>query len=330
MTINVRRQWLIGCLLGLTAGLHGLAQAQATNWPNKPVRVIVPAPPGSAPDGQVRLVANKLSELWKQNVVVENVVGAAGNIGVDRVAKAPADGYTLLYNTIGPIAVNVTLMAGKLPYDPLKDLAPVSLVTKTPNFLTVPANSPFKSVSDVLAFARANPDKVRYGTPGPGTTQHLMGESLNLAENLSMISVPYKSSAQMTTDGLSGQFELLIHNAPVLLPFIQSGNLRALAITSRQRSPRMPNVPTMIEAGVKDFEITAWFGFMAPGGTPKAIVDKVSKDIQTVLKNPDINKQITDTVAEVIGSTPEEYDTFIRAEIKKWADVIVKAKIKDD
>ena len=296
MTINVRRQWLIGCLLGLTAGLHGLAQAQATNWPNKPVRVIVPAPPGSAPDGQVRLVANKLSELWKQNVVVENVVGAAGNIGVDRVAKAPADGYTLLYNTIGPIAVNVTLMAGKLPYDPLKDLAPVSLVTKTPNFLTVPANSPFKSVSDVLAFARANPDKVRYGTPGPGTTQHLMGESLNLAENLSMISVPYKSSAQMTTDGLSGQFELLIHNAPVLLPFIQSGNLRALAITSRQRSPRMPNVPTMIEAGVKDFEITAWFGFMAPGGTPKAIVDKVSKDIQTVLKNPDINKQITDTM----------------------------------
>jgi tripartite-type tricarboxylate transporter receptor subunit TctC len=314
----------------LVAGLHGLASAQVANWPSKTVRIIVPAPPGSAPDGQVRLVANKLSELWRQNVVVENVVGAAGNIGVDRVAKASADGYTLLYNTIGPIAVNVTLMAGKLPYDPLKDLAAVSLVTKTPNFLTVPASSPFKTVADVLAYARANPGKVRYGTPGPGTTQHLMGESLNLAENLSMMSVPYKSSAQMTTDGLSGQFELLIHNAPVLLPFIQAGNLRALAITSRQRSPRMPNIPTMIEAGVKDFEITAWFGFMAPAGTPKALVDKVSKDVQTVLKMPEIHKQITDTVAEVVGSTPEEYDTFIRAEIKKWAEVIVKAKIKDD
>lgn len=330
MTVNCRRQWMMGCLLGLAVGLHGVAQAQAANWPNRPVRVIVPAPPGSAPDGQVRLIANKLSELWKQNVVVENVVGAAGNIGADRVAKAPADGYTLLYNTIGPIAVNVTLMAGKLPYDPLKDLVPVSLATKTPNFLTVPASSPFKTVSDVLAYARANPQKVRYGTPGPGTTQHLMGESLNLVENLSLVSVPYKSSAQMTTDGLSGQFELLIHNAPVLLPFIQSGNLRALAITSRERAPRVPNVPTMIEAGVKDFEITAWFGFMAPGGTPKAIVDKVSADIQTVLKTPDIHKQITDTVAEVIGSTPEEYDTFIRAEIKKWAEVIVKAKIKPD
>jgi tripartite-type tricarboxylate transporter receptor subunit TctC len=146
-----RRSWLIGCLLGMTLGLQGVAQAQA--WPIKPVRIVVPAPPGSAPDGQVRLIANKLSEIWQQNVVVENVVGAAGNIGADRVAKAPADGYTLLYNTIGPIAVNVTLMAGKLPYDPLKDLAPVSLVTKTPNFLTVPASSSFKSVSDVLAFA---------------------------------------------------------------------------------------------------------------------------------------------------------------------------------
>ena len=330
MKINRRRQWIMAGLLGLVAGLPALSQAQASNWPNRPVRVIVPAPPGSAPDGQVRLIANKLSELWQQNVVVENVVGAAGNIGADRVAKAPSDGYTLLYNTIGPIAVNVTLMAGKLPYDPLKDLTPVSLVTKTPNFLTVTASSPFKSVSDVLAFAKANPQKIRYGTPGPGTTQHLMGESLNLAENISMISVPYKSSAQMTTDGLSGQFELLMHNAPVLLPFIQAGTLRALAITSRERSPRMPNVPTMIEAGVKDFEITAWFGFMAPGGTPKAIVDKVSRDVRTVLRNPDVNKQISDTVAEVIGSTPEEYDTFIRAEIKKWAEVIVKAKIKDD
>ena len=321
---------LLPVLLTLAVNARAQSPDAAANWPNKPVRVIVPAPPGSAPDGQVRLIANKLSELWQQNVVVENVVGAAGNIGADRVAKAPADGYTLLYNTIGPIAVNVTLMAGKLPYDPLKDLAPVSLVTKTPNFLTVPPSSPFKSVADILAFARANPQKIRYGTPGPGTTQHLMGESLNLAENISMVSIPYKSSAQMTTDGLSGQFEILIHNAPVLLPFIQAGTLRALAITSRERSPRMPNVPTMIEAGVKDFEITAWFGFMAPGGTPKAIVDKVSRDVKTVLRNPEVNKQISDSLAEVIGSTPEEYDAFIRAEIKKWAEVIVKAKMKDD
>ena len=316
-------------LRALLLTLAGLSAAHA-QYPTKPIRVIVPVPAGGTPDVVARLVVPGMGKLLGQNVVIDNRGGAGSLIGTEMAARAPADGYTLLYNTIGPIAVNVTLMAGKLPYDPLKDLAPVSLVTKTPNFLTVPPSSPFKSVADILAFARANPQKIRYGTPGPGTTQHLMGESLNLAENISMVSIPYKSSAQMTTDGLSGQFEILIHNAPVLLPFIQAGTLRALAITSRERSPRMPNVPTMIEAGVKDFEITAWFGFMAPGATPKAIIDKVSRDVKTVLRNPEVNKQISDSVAEVIGSTPEEYDTFIRSEIKKWAEVIVKAKIKDD
>ena len=320
---------LVGICAALLFGHAGL-WAQSLNWPSKSVRIVVPAPPGSAPDAQVRIIANKLGELWRQNVVVENVVGAAGNIGADRVAKASADGHTLLYNTVGPIAVNVTLMAGKLPYDPLKDLVAVSLATKTPNLVTVPPSSAFKSVAEVLAYARQHPQKIRYGTPGPGTTQHLMGESLNLSENISMVSVPYKSSAQMTTDGLSGQFELLIHNAPVLLPFIQAGQLRTLAITSKERSPRMPQVPTMMEAGVKDFEMTAWFGFMAPGGTPKALVDKISKDIQTVLKTPEVNRQITDSMSEVIGSSPEEYDAFIRSEIKRWAEVIHKAKISDN
>jgi tripartite-type tricarboxylate transporter receptor subunit TctC len=329
MRVFFKRSFLV--CLGLVLGdlQTGWIHAQTPIWPNKSVRIIVPAPPGSAPDGQVRIIANQLSGIWKQNVLIENVVGAAGNIGVDRVAKASADGYTLLYNTMGPIAVNVTLMAGKLPYDPLKDLVPISLATKTPNLMTVAANSPFKSVADALAYARAHPEKIRYGTPGPGTTQHLMGESLNLSENISMVSVPYKSSAQMTTDGLSGQFELLFHNAPVLLPYVQSGQLRALAITSKVRSPRLPNVPTMMEAGIKDFELNAWFGFMAPAGTPKGIVDKMAKDIQTVLKLPEVHQQIADTVTEVVGSSPDAYDAFIKFEIKKWAEVIQKANISD-
>jgi len=305
------------------------AQAQ-TKWPDKGVRIIVPAPPGSAPDSQVRLIGQKLSEKWGQAVVIENVVGAAGNIGTDRVAKAPPDGYTFLYNTIGPTAVNPTLMAGKMPYDVEKDLIPVSLATKTPNFITVHPSVPANNMQELIALVKKDPSKIRYGTPGPGTTQHLTGELLNLLAGIKMISIPYKSSAQMTTDGLGGQFEVLIHNTPVLLPYIRSNAVRAIGITSEARSPAQPEVPTVIEQGLKDFEITAWFGFMAPAGTPKTIVDQLSKDVAEVLATPEINKRISETATEVIGSTPEFYAAFVKSETAKWKEVIIKAKMTSD
>ncbi len=320
-------------LVGLTlcswlASLTGVAQAQVRPWPEKAVRIVVPAPPGSAPDGLVRMLGQKLSEIWGQSVTVENVVGASGNIGTDRVAKAPPDGYTLLFNTLGPIAVNYTLFGGKLPYDPVKDLAPISLVAKMPNFITVSASSPVHSLQELILLAKKEPGKFRFGTAGPGTTQHLTGELLNLRAGIQMTSVPYKSSAQMTTDGIGGQIEVLIHNAPVLLPHMKAGTLRPLAVTGHNRTAAAPDVPTMAEAGVSDFEITAWFGLMAPGGTPQSIVHKISTDVATVVALPDVRDRILAQASEPVSSTPEEYAAFIQSEIKKWSMVIRQANIQ--
>ena len=313
------------CLLALSP-----AQAQTRAWPERPVKIVVPAPPGSAPDAMVRLLGNKLAETWGQTVTIENVVGASGNIGTDRVAKAPSDGYTLLYNTIGPIAVNVTLFAGKLPYDPLKDLAPISLVVKVPNLLTVHPGLPFKSVRDLIAAAKRDGGKVRYATAGPGTTQHLSGELLNMLAGLQMTGIPYKSSAQMTTDAIGGQFELMFHNAPVVLPHIKAGSLRALAITSNKRSASVPDVPTMIEAGVDKFEITAWFGFMAPAATPPAVIQKVSADVARLVASAEVQNRILADASEPVGGTPDEYGTFIRAEIAKWREVVRQTNMKPE
>jgi tripartite-type tricarboxylate transporter receptor subunit TctC len=314
------------CILFLPAS----TAAQTRAWPERPVKLVVPAPPGSAPDAMARLLSNKLSEIWGQTVTVDNVVGASGNIGTDRVAKAPADGYTLLYNTIGPIAVNVTLFAGKLPYDPLKDLTPVSLVVKAPNIMTVHPGLPYRSVKDVIDAAKKDPGKIRYGTAGPGTTLHLAGELLNTLTGIQTNGIPYKSSAQMTTDAIGGQFEVMFHNAPVVLPHIKAGSLRALAITSAKRSASAPDLPTMIEAGVNGFEVTAWFGFMAPSGTSAAIVQKISADVVRLVATPEIQKRMLDEASEPVGSNPESYAAFIRAETAKWSDVVKTANMKPE
>ena len=320
---------LLGVALSATFMLSA-AQAQTRAWPERPVKVIVPAPPGSAPDAMVRLLGAKLADLWGQPVTIENVVGASGNIGTDRAAKAPADGYTLLYNTIGPIAVNGTLFAGKLPYDPVKDLAPVSLVVKVPNILTVHPGLPYRNVRDLIAAAKKDPGKIRYATAGPGTTQHLSGELLNTLVGIQTTGIPYKSSAQMTTDAIGGQFEVMFHNAPVVLPHIKAGSLRALAITSAKRSPSIPDAPTMVEAGVNGFEITAWFGFMAPAGVPPAIIQKISTDVARLVASSDVQARMLGDASEPVGGTPDEYAAFIRSEITKWAAVVKQANMKPE
>jgi tripartite-type tricarboxylate transporter receptor subunit TctC len=316
------------CALVLAAQLMFQPAAQAqTRYPDKSVRVVAPAPPGSAPDFLVRLVGQKLSEAWGQPVVIDNVVGASGNIGTERVAKAPADGYTLLFNTIGPIAVNVSLF-DKLPYDPIKDLAPVSLVAKMPNILTVNPAVPVKNLAELIALAKKEPGRLRYGTAGPGTTQHLSGELLNTLAGIQLVGVPYKSSAQMTTDALGGQIEVLFHNAPVLLPHLKSGGLRGIAITSAKRSAAAPELPTMAEAGVPGFEITAWFGFMTPRGTPQAIIAKIHADVARIVASPEVHERILSQASEPVGNSPEEYAAFIDAEITKWRAVIKQANVK--
>lgn len=322
---NIAKQTVFSiaaAVLGASLLAHSTTHAQARPYPERSVRMVVPAPPGSAPDFLARLLGQKLSETWGQAVVIDNVVGASGNIGTDRVAKAVPDGYTLLFNTIGPIAVNGSLFGSKLPYDPVKDLAPISLVAKMPNLLTVNPGVPVKSLKELIAAAKKAPGKLSYGTAGAGTTQHLSGELLNTLAGIKLVSIPYKSSAQMTTDALGGQFEVLFHNAPVLLPYIKAGTLRPIAITSATRSTVLPDVPTMIEAGVPGFEITAWFGIMAPGGTPQPLIQKISADVARIIATPEVQERILSQASEPVGNRPEEYAAFINTEIVKWRDLI--------
>ena len=316
--------------MGASLLTPSLTHAQPRPYPERSVRMVVPAPPGSAPDVLARMVGQKLSEAWGQALVIDNVVGASGNIGTERVVKAVPDGYTLLFNTIGPIAVNGSLFGAKLSYDPIKDLAPISLVAKMPNLLTVNPGVPVKSLKELIAAAKKAPGKLSYGTAGPGTTQHLSGELLNTLAGIKLVSIPYKSSAQMTTDALGGQIEVLFHNAPVLLPFIKAGTLRPIAVTSATRSAALPDVPTMIEAGVPGFEITAWFGLMAPGGTPQAIIQKIYVDVARIVSMPDVQERILSQASEPVGNRPDEYAAFINAEVIKWRDLIKQTNMKAD
>jgi tripartite-type tricarboxylate transporter receptor subunit TctC len=312
----------LALLLTASCG-NTLAQA----YPTRAVRLIVPAPPGSAPDFLSRLIGPKLADMWSQPIVIDNVVGAGGNIGTDRVAKAAPDGYTLLFNTIGPIGVNVS-MYKDLPYDPQRDLAPITLVAKVPNILVVHPSVPVRNVQELIAYGRQNPGKLRYASPGSGTSPHLAAELLNTTTGLKMVHIPYKSSAQMTTDLLGGQVEVMFHNAPVVLPHIKTGAVRGLGVTSSKRQSSAPDIPTIAEAGVPGFEVTAWFGFMAPGATPPAIISKVHADVVKVLAMPDVRERMLPQAAEPVGNTPQEYAAFIAAEIAKWAKVVRESGAK--
>ena len=222
------------------------------------------------------------------------------------------------------------MFGDKLPYDPVKDLAPVSLVIKMPNLLTVNPKLPVRNLAELIAMAKKEPGKLRYGTAGAGTTQHLSGELLNTLADINLVGIPYKSSAQMTTEAIGGQIEVLFHNAPVLLPHIKAGTLRPIAITSTKRSASAPDVPTMSEAGVSGFEVTAWFGFMAPAATSPALIRKISADVVRIVATPEIQERILSQASEPVGSSPEEYAAFIKSEIAKWRDVIRQANIKAD
>ncbi len=312
----------LGCVL-----IAPPAVAQA--YPSKPVRIITPAPPGSAPDFLLRIMSPKFSELWGHPVIVDNIVGASGHIGTERVAKSAPDGYTLLFNTIGPIAINMNLF-DKLPFDPIKDLMPISLVAKVPNILCVYPGLPVKTLTELIDYARKNPEKLRYGSAGSGTTPHLSGELFSAMTGVKLVHVPYKSSAQMTTDTIGGQVEVIWHNAPVVLPHVKAGTLRGLAITSDRRNDYAPELPTHHEAGVPGYEVTAWFGIMTPTGTPQAVISRVHADTVKIVNMADVKERFLSQAAAPVGNTPEEFGAFIRAEIDKWSKVIKKSGAKVD
>lgn len=296
-------------------------------FPDKPVRMIIPAPPASGPDSLARLLATKLGDVWNQPVIIENVVGAGGVIGHDKGAKSAPDGYTILMGLIGPMSVSISLVQ-KMPYDPVKDLTPITLLGTFANLLVVHPSVPVNNLRELIAYAKQNPGKVRYGHPGSGTSNHLSAEQFNMLAGLKVDGIPYKASSQMTTDLLGGHIEMMFHNAPVVLPHVKSGAMKGIAITSGQRNQSAPEIPTLNEAGLPGYEVTSWYAMYAPSGTPLPIIQKLNTDIAKVLALPDVKAWFDTQAAQAGGGSPEALAAFQAAETIKWRTLIKAADIK--
>ena len=317
-------------VLGLSA-LAPAAQAQTpdANWPSKPIRWIVPFPPGGAMDAIARTLGEKAARTLGQPFVIENRPGAGGNIGADFVAKSPADGYTLMITSIG-MATNKPLYR-KLSYDPIKDFAPVGVLAVVPNILVTNSTQPqIKSVADVVAAAKAAPGKLTYASAGNGTSIHLAGEVFTSLAGVNMLHIPYKGSGPAVSDLLGGQVNYMFDSITSARPHIQSGKLRALAVTTAKRSTSMPDVPTMEEAGIKGYEVSPWFAAFMPAGTPPAIVKKLNQTFVAAMKQPDVIERFQAIGAEVVGSTPEEAVRHLQAESQRWTRLINERGIQMD
>jgi len=316
----------LGALLAVMA-VPTLAQAPA--YPTKPIRLVVPFPAGGTTDILARAVAQKLTEAWGQPVIVDNRPGAGGNIGSELVAKAAPDGYTLEMGTVGTHAINASLYA-KMPYDHVKDFVPVILIAGVPNVLVVYPSVPVNSVAELIAYAKANPGKLNFASSGSGTSIHLSGELFKVMSGVQMTHVPYKGSAPAVQDLLGGQVQLMFDNLPSALPHIKAGKLRALAVTSAQRAPVLPDVPTIAEAALPGFEASSWFGVLAPAGTSPAIVVKLNAEIAKWLASPEAKEKLQSQGANAAGGPPENFAKHIAAETAKWAKVVKESGAKVD
>jgi len=321
---SVLHRFAVGALLALVA-----TAASAQAYPTKPIRLVVPFPPGGATDILARDVAQKLTEAWGQQVIVDNRPGAGGNIGSELVAKSAPDGYTLEMGTVGTHAINASLYA-KMPYDHVKDFVPVILVAGVPNVLVVNPAVPANSVAELIAYAKANPGKLNFASSGNGTSIHLSGELFKFMAGVQMTHVPYKGSAPALQDLIGGQVQLMFDNLPPSLPQIKAGKLRALAVTSLARAPALPDVPTMAEAGLPGYEASSWFGVLAPAGTPLAIVTKLNAEIAKWLATPEAKEKLSKQGANAAGGTPEDFAKHIAAETAKWAKVVKDSGAKID
>ena len=320
---------LLACALASATLPAANAQAPAASWPSKPIRWVVPFPPGGAMDAIARTLGEKAGKTLGQPFVIENKPGAGGNIGADFVAKQPGDGYTLMITSIG-MATNKPLY-GKLSYDPIKDFAPVSLLAVVPNVLVTNATQPdVKTAQDVIAAARKTPGKLTYASAGNGTSIHLAGEVFTSLAQVDMLHVPYKGSGPAVSDLLGGQVNYMFDSITSARPHIESGKLRALGLTTAKRSKSLPNVPTLAEAGLPGYEVSPWFAVFMPAATPKDIVAKVNAALLEAMKDPDVVKRFETIGAEPVGSTPEEMAQHLARESERWTKLIQERGIKLD
>ena len=305
------------------------AMTSAQSFPARPVKLVVPFPAGGPLDVTGRLIAQKLTEAWGQSVVVENRPGAGGNIGVDLVAKSAPDGYTIVMGALSTHAVNPSLYP-KMPYDAIKDFAPITLLATTPNVLVVNPALPINSVKDLVAYAKANPGKLSFGSGSNGSAGHLAGELFKVDTGTDIVHIPYKGGAPATQALLAGDVQFMFDNLANAMPQIKAGKLKALAVTTADRSRLAPELPTMSEAGVPGFDISTWFGLLAPAGTPKDVIAKWNAEVTKILNSPEMRERLTALGAEAAPTTPEQFAAFIQREMSKYARIVKMSGAKVD
>jgi len=302
--------------------------AHAETWPSKPIRLIVPFPPGGGTDLIARELVHKMTS-YGYSFIVDNRPGSGGNIGVDAAAKSSPDGYTFVLGQTSNLAINPTLYP-KLPYDPIKDLTPVSLVASAPLVIVAGAATPYKSLAEIVSTAKAKPDSINFASSGNGTVSHLAAELFQKEAGIKLTHIPYKGATQGVTDVIGGQVQLYISSIPTLQPHIKSGKMRAIAVTSAKRVPEMPQVPTVAESGYPNFDAVTWFGILGPANLPKDVVAKLNADINKALKDDDLSKKLAAEGATAAGDTPEQFAKLIRDDIARWGNVVKESGAKID
>ena len=313
-------------LFAVLAAIALDAAAQA--WPEKTVRVMVPFAPGGQTDIVGRILAEKYTQLWGKPVLVENRIGASGSIGTEAVAKSPPDGYMLQIAAINTHGANPALYGPKLPYDPVRDFTPIAFAVSTINVLVVNPSSPFRTLKDLLDYARANPGKLTFGTAGSGSSMHLFMEVLKMMTGTEMTHVPYKGSAPAGQDVMGSQITMVFDSMPGAWPFVQSGRLRAIAVSSAKRSPVAPDVPTVAESGVPGYDYVSWLGVVGPAGMPRDLVMRINGDTNRILQMPDVRDRLHQLGTAPVGGTPEEFGAYIRDQVATWHKVVKAAGSK--
>nr|WP_236589348.1 tripartite tricarboxylate transporter substrate binding protein [Ramlibacter aurantiacus] len=298
-------------------------------WPARPIRLVVPFPAGGGTDIIAREVANKTTGLTKWNFVIENKPGSGGNLGIENIAKSPADGYNLVLGQTSNLAINPSLYS-KLPYDPVKDLTPVALIGSSPLLVVVAANSPFRTLADVVAAAKAKPGSINYATSGNGTVAHLATELFQRESNVKLTHIPYKGASQGLNDVIGGNVEIYVSSVTTLLGYIKNGKVRPLAVTSAKRSDDLPQVPTIAESGYKDFEAVTWFGLLGPARLPAEITKQLNAELNKTLRADDLRTKLESQGLEITPGTPEQFAKLIRDDIVKWGKVVKESGAKID